>query len=150
MTLHEFQQLEDATLEALAGLSELGLRTLEPYADQLNVEDLEAATYQFPCIYVIAGPLRQEIRNRYDEQRVQVTLIVGDRNVRGSEAATRGDSESPGVYALLREARLLLHRKRVASDWSTFECIGEEVVAFAPKSSVCVYAATYTTKRMTQ
>lgn len=143
---HEFETLEDATLTTLAGLMAQGLKTLEPYAGQLETSELDSITLRFPCIYVIAGPLKVQIRNRYDDKKASVVLFVGDKNIRGAEAATRGDAGSPGVYELLSLARTALHRVKVHADWSPLECSGEEVVAYSAVSKLCIYSATYETK----
>lgn len=145
---HEFEIWEDAVLIALEPLKASGLITLEPYADQLDVAKIEEVTIRFPAIYVIVGDLRITERNRYDDKHLSTTLIVGDRNVRGSRAATRGDGSSPGVFELLRLSRLALHRKKLVAGWPPLSCTGEGVIAFAPSIGLCVYAASYETKNM--
>ena len=144
--MHEFEALEDAVITALTPLLGAGLKTLEPYAGQMGVDELEAVTVRFPCIYVVAGTLNLESRNRYDGYAMSVTLIVGDRNVRGAEAATRGDSVSVGVYSLLESARGYLHNKKILSGWSPFVLRREDQVVFAPETNICIYAAEYETK----
>jgi phage gp37-like protein len=144
--MHEFELWEDAVIAALEPLKANGLRTLEPYADQLDAEEIEEATLRFPAIYVVVGDLRIQPRNRYDEKILSVTLVVGDRNVRGSALATRGDAASPGVYNLLTLAREALHRKSLVALWPPLSCSGESVVAFAPARGICIYSASYETK----
>ena len=80
--MHEFEQIEDAAIAALTALTASGLKTLETYSGQLNAEELEEMTLQFPCIYVVASGVWLEGRNRYDTYRMELNLIVGDRNVR--------------------------------------------------------------------
>ena len=143
---HEFELMEDAVIAALNPLISTGLKTLEPYADQLTVEEMEEMTLQFPCIYVVASGLKLDVINRYGSYDMGLTLIVGDRNLRGAEDATRGDVSSPGVFELLRAARELLHNKKVLPGWRSFYMVDEAPLVYAPKSKICVYIATYQTK----
>lgn len=147
---HEFEIWEDAILAALEPLKESGLKTLEPYADQLDVKDVSDLTIRFPAIYVVVGGLRIKERNRYDAKYVAITLIVCDRNVRGSMAATRGDISSPGVFELLMRAREALHRKKLVTGWPWLLCTGEDALAFWPSEGLCIYGATYETKNIEQ
>lgn len=141
--MHEFEQMEDAILSALAPLTSLGLRTLESYSGQLDVEELEEVTIQFPCIYVVMTGLGLTEDNRYDRYGLEILLIVGDRNVRGSAAAARGDSASPGIYTLLEAARARIHRKKVLPGWPPVVLRSETPLVYAPQNSVCLYSATY-------
>jgi len=146
--MHEFEALEDAVIDALSNLIGEGLKTLESYSGQLEVEDIDQVTFQFPCIYVLSGPLSVKEGNRYDAYEMEPSLIVGDRNLRGSKAAARGDAASPGVYELLALARVRLHRKKVVKEWSPLTLQREFALVYAPKLSICLYQADYLTKRM--
>jgi phage gp37-like protein len=141
--MHEFEQMEDAILSALDSLTALGLRTLDSYSGQLDVEELEEVTIQFPCIYVVMTLLGLTENNRNDRYSMSILLLVGDRNMRGSAAAARGDVSSPGVYALLEAARARLHRKKVLSGWPPLMLQSEVPLVYAPQSSICIYSATY-------
>lgn len=140
---HEFEQWEDAVIGALEPLRDSGLKTLEPYADQLNAEEVAQVTVRFPAIYVTAGNLRITERNRYDSKVLGITLIVCDKNVRGSMAATRGDVSSPGVFELLRLSRAALHRTKILANWTPPSCKSEQCWAFSPADGLCLYAAVY-------
>jgi phage gp37-like protein len=141
--MHEFEQLENAVIAGLEPLKDAGLKTLETYSGQLDVDDIEAVTFQFPCIYVVAGSLALADANRYDKYRAELSLIIGDRNVRGSAAAARGDASSPGVYALLEAARAKLHRQKILNGWTPLYLISEDSLVYAPEASICLYTATY-------
>lgn len=141
--MHEFEQIEDAVLTALEPLKSSGVQTIEPYSGQLDVEELEEITIRFPCIYVIAGPLKSTVKNKLDESVVSLTLIAGDRNLRGSAAVTRGDTTSPGVYQILKESRVAIHRQRMITGWTPLFLKSEDVLAYAPASGICIYAAAY-------
>lgn len=141
--MHEFEQIENAIIARLDALKASGLKTLEAYSGQMEVGELEELTFQFPCIYVIAGGLRIEEVNRYDKYRVDVTLMVGDRNVRGGVAAARGDVSSPGVYEMLKEARGLIHNKKLLEGWTRPLVTHEGPLVYAPERSICLYTAEY-------
>jgi phage gp37-like protein len=141
--MHEFEWLENAVIAGLEPLKDAGLKTLETYSGQLDVDDIEAVTFQFPCIYVVAGSLALADANRYDKYRAELSLIIGDRNVRGSAAAARGDASSPGVYALLEAARAKLHRQKILNGWTPLYLISEDSLVYAPEASICLYTATY-------
>lgn len=144
--MHEFEQLEQGALAALDPLKAKGLKTLELYAGQVEEEDvkeLARMTARFPCIYLIAAGLNNKTRNRYDEKEVGIVLIVGDKNLRGTEAARHGDSRSPGVYELLSWSKDLLHRKKIAEGWAVAVLESETPLFLAPVKSVCFYSASY-------
>lgn len=144
--MHEFEALENYVISALDPLRGEGLKTLETYAGQLDVDDIESVTFRFPCVYVVVPKLALTETNRYDKYSMDITLIVGDRNVRGSSAAVRGDATSPGVYALLEKIREKLHRKQLASGWAPLTMVSESSLVYAPDASICLYTAEYTTK----
>ena len=144
--MHEFEQWEDAVIADLEPLKAEGLKLLEAYAGQLDVERAQDMTILFPCTFVLAGPLELRDRARYLDYRLQVTLIIGDRNVRGSVAATRGDASSPGVYRLLELARSRLHNKKLLKGWAPLIVTSEAPLVYAPGSDICLYEAIYETK----
>ena len=141
--MHDFEEIEDAFIDALTPLRSQGLKTLDTYSGQIEVDELEELTLQFPCIYVIAGPLWIDEINRYNKYEAEAVLFVGDKNVRGSRAAARGDASSLGVYDLLELARGRLHSKKILSAWAPPLVKREQVLAYMPKESVCIYTATY-------
>ena len=144
--MHEFEQLEDAVITALEPLKAQGLRTLETYTGQVEVDELEEITVRFPCIYVMVTDLKLNVKNRSDIIEMGVSLIVGDRNLRGSGAAARGDATSPGVYDLLKAARDALHKKYLLTGWIPLMMTKEEPIIYAPKQSICLYEAMYEIK----
>lgn len=144
--MHEFEAWEDALIAKLGALKSEGLKVLESYAGQLDVEKIEDMIVLFPCLFVLAGPLDLRDRARYLDYRMQLTLIVGDRNVRGSAAAARGDASSPGIYRLLELAREHLHNKKLLKRWAPLIVTGEAPLVYAPESNICLYTATYETK----
>ena len=141
--MHEFEQIEDAFIERLETLKAIGLETLETYSGQMNIEDMDDLTIQFPCIYVIAGGLQLEGVNRYDKYSAAITMLVGDSHIRGSVAAARGDASSPGVYELLKTARGLLHNKKLIPGWTPPQVTSEAPLIYAPEKNICIYTAEY-------
>lgn len=141
--MHEFEQAEDAILSELESLKSQGLRTLAPYSGQLDVTAIDEITLLFPFIYVAAQGIQVDPVNRYDDYRLDVTLVVGDKNVRSSTAPARGDSTSPGVYALLELARAKLHKKKVITGWTPLTLASEEPLIYAPQDYICIYSAVY-------
>jgi len=141
--MHEFEAIEDAVITLLQPLKNIGLKTLETYSGQMNVEDMTYLITLFPCIYVIATGLRLEDANQYDKYYAGVNLIIGDRNIRGNVAAARGDGSSPGVYELLEQSRALLHRKKIITGWSWLTVTDESPLIYAPEKNICIYTATY-------
>lgn len=141
--MHEFEIAENACLEALAPLKSLGLKDLAAYSGQLDVENIEEVRALFPCIFVAAGPIETVPELRRD--LLKITLIIGDQNRRNHQAAARGDSQSPGVYALMEYARAHLHGKQLVPGWRSFRRQGEACLAYAPKKRICLYEAVYQT-----
>lgn len=147
--MHEFEAIEDGVLSALQPLKSSGtVRTLEPYAGQLGEPDLRVMATRFPCLYVIAQGLEVSWSGAMSEQHVTVSLLVAAKNLRGPQAAARGDS-TPGAYDVLEAARAALHRKTVVSGWSVMRTVREAPVVYAPETGICVYEATYEIRRKT-
>lgn len=144
--MHEFEAIEDAVIDKLKPLKSIGLKTLETYSGQMDVEEMAYLIPLFPCIYVIAARLRLEDANQYDKYYAGVNLIVGDSNIRGNIAAARGDGSSPGVYELLKQSRVLLHRKKIIPGWSWLIVTDEAPLIYAPKQNICIYTAEYKTQ----
>lgn len=143
--MHEFEELEQAVLTALASLTNAGVKTLELYAGQAEADDIEELarmTYLFPCVYVMATGLRLEHKDRYDEEEIGAMLIVGDRNLRGTEAARHGDASSIGVYEILELSEGLLHKQPVHSA-GTLRLQSAAPLYLAPKRGLCFFAARY-------
>jgi len=146
--MHEFEQLEDEVLTKLEVLKASGLKTLEAYSGQIEAADLEEITMRFPCLYVMASGLNNKRTNKLDRCKMELTVMVGDRNVRGSSSAARGDISSPGVYGLLESAREALHRQTIIDGWTPLFLLREDPVVYMPKNGVCFYAAVYETKSL--
>lgn len=145
--MHEFETIEDGVLAALAGLKTSGMvRTLEPYAGELNEASLMTMTVLFPCIYVLCQGMDIAWSGNVSEQTVAVSLMVGTRNLRGPTAASRGDA-SPGAYDILEAARAILHRKVIIAGWSVMRATREVVMGYIPEVGICVCEATYEVRR---
>ena len=141
--MHEFKELEDAVLLALVPLIDMGVKTLESYSGQLEVDDITRITVNFPCVYVIAGGLTNRKTGGSDEVKLDLILLVGDRNNRGGEYVVRGDTTSPGVYSILETIRGLLHRAKLFDKWPPAYLTAEEPLVYAPGSGLCFYIAKY-------
>jgi phage gp37-like protein len=143
--MHEFEELEQAVLSALGPLADAGVKTLELYAGQAEADDIEELarmTRLFPCVYVMATGLTLAHKDRYDEEEIGVMLVVGDRNLRGTEAARHGSGSSMGVYDLLERSEALLHKKPIHSA-GTLRLRSASPLYLAPKRGLCFYAARY-------
>lgn len=141
--MHEFELIETSVLAALAPLKNQGVKTLEILAGQLDAKDLQKITRNFPFVYVKAGNLDSETKNRLENVEVPVVLLVGDKNTRGGNTPTMGDNLSPGVYEILTAIKTLLHRQVVVKGWEWLLRTREEEVAYDPDKNVCIYAAWY-------
>jgi len=143
--MHEFEELEQVVLATLEPLRDQGVKTLELYAGQTEAEDIEELarmTLLFPCVYVVATGLALTRKDRYDEEDIGIMLLVGDRNLRGTEASRRGDSTSMGVYEILELTEELLHRKKIHSS-GVMLLRSAAPLYLAPKKGLCFYAARY-------
>lgn len=143
--MHELEDLEQVVLTALSPLTSQGVKTLELYAGQAeagDIEELAKLTRLFPCVYVIATGLALVTKDRYDEEEIGVLLIIGDRNVRGTEAAKRGDSTTVGVYEILELSEQLLHRKKIHPA-GVMLLRSAAPLYLAPKKGLCFYEAQY-------
>lgn len=143
--MHEFEELEQIVLDTLEPLKAQGVKTLELYAGQAEADDIEELaklTLLFPCVYVVATGLALTWKDRYDEEDIGIMLLIGDRNLRGTEAARLGDSTSMGVYEILEATEALLHRQKIHPSGAMF-LRSAAPLYLAPKKGLCFYAARY-------
>ena len=143
--MHEFEELEQIVLDTLEPLKNQGLKTLDLYAGQAEADDIEELakmTLLFPCVYVVATGLALVHKDRYDEEDIGIMLLIGDRNLRGTEAARLGDSTSLGVYEILERTEALLHRQKIHSS-GVMLLRSAAALYLAPKKGLCFYAARY-------
>ncbi len=157
--MYEIADIEDAFLAALGlllGTKDEGgewilppvVRALETYGGQLDEEEIEKAALGFPAVYVIwSGSDLREV-NRVDAVAVRVSVIFCDRNLRGETAARRGAPEAPGVYAVMDQARALLHRQRVLASpgWTTASLDREGPLAYTREGGLAIYEQVYEIK----
>jgi len=143
--MHEFEELEQIVLDTLEPLKDQGVKTLELYAGQAEAEDIEELAkmmHLFPCVYVVATGLALTWKSRDDEEDIGIMLLVGDRNLRGTEAARLGDSTSLGVYEILERTENLLHRQKIHPS-GVMRLRSAAPLYLAPKKGLCFYAARY-------
>jgi len=143
--MHEFEELEQIVLDTLEPLKDQGVKTLELYAGQAEAEDIEELakmTFLFPCVYVVATGLALTWKSRNDEEDIGIMLLLGDRNLRGTEAARLGDKTSMGVYEILEATETLLHRQKIHPS-GVMRLRSAAPLYLAPKKGLCFYAARY-------
>jgi len=143
--MHEFEELEQIVLDTLEPLKAQGVKTLDLYAGQAEADDIEELarmTLLFPCVYVVATGLALTRKDRYDEEDIGIMLLVGARNLRGTDAARLGDSTSLGVYDILEGTEVLLHRQKIHPSGALF-LRSAAPLYLAPKKGLCFYAARY-------
>ena len=143
--MHEFEQLEDAVIAALAPLKTEGLNDPDVYVGQFEVEDFKSMLPLFPCIYVIAGEMNVP---ESDTNRIKlgVLLLTGDQNRRSARAVVRGDATKQGVYHWLDRSHDLLHQKKLVPNWRSLRLSYERPLIYLPKEKICLFESLYTTE----
>lgn len=151
--MHDFERIENSALTALSPLKAMGVKTLGPYAGELDDSGtgrdagvLMDLSWQFPCVYVAAGGLVSGTENKTETIETTLVLIVGAKNIRGGDKAARGDGGSPGVYAILEQAKTILHRQRIIPGFLPLILQREYPVLYQPAKGVCVFMAVYGTR----
>jgi len=137
--MDEIKAIEDAALNAAAALKAEGVKTVELYTGQLTESDIEDITYRFPCVYLVAEGVEFEQENAVRRGTTGLTVFAGDRNVRGDSLAKRGDSESPGVYYMLKRLKETLHMLRVQNGMTPLMIKAVAPLIYAPESGLVVY-----------
>lgn len=143
--MHEFEEIEQAVITALASITDQGVHTLAMYTGQVEPYDVEAlvkSVHLFPCVFVLASGAALTFKDRYDEEVIGVTLFCGARNLRGADAARRGDDSSIGVYDVLEMTEALLHRQKIHTAGALRLRMTEPLYMY-PQHGMCVYAAHY-------
>ncbi len=137
--------IEDAVKTALTPMAP-SLRTLDIYSGQLETDSLDNLIIQFPCIYILTTGIQIEVENFENFADIGVDLFIGDRNLRGAEAAIRGDGTSPGVYSIMQDAFDLLHNKGVYSEFALMQIESASPWIYRPKDGLCIWTQTYKIK----
>ncbi len=108
MSNYTWGEVEDAVLAALAVQIGHEVGTLRTYQGNWQ-EDLRRQAWRLPAVLVIVrgGTATQVTKSSYD-LKVEILILVADRQWRGEEAARR---EEGGVYHLLAEIRAALWHK---------------------------------------
>ena len=140
--MHEFEQIENAVLTALTPMLADGLKTLEFYAGQFDINDMERITLRYPCIYISSNEIEVESQNRNDIILSGFTLFIGDKNTRSA------DDTKGGIHALLERSRTLIHRQKILTGWAPAMLKREAAVVYYPTKRMCIYAAEYKIKKM--
>jgi hypothetical protein len=137
-----FKTIEDAIITRLASL---GVRTCEVYAGQMNVKNISDLTFNFPCIYLLPRGMDFETGNQMNIGKYQISLIIGDLNLRGSKTAVDGDLNSAGIYSLMQGIFNLLHDWLPVNGLMTPLKLNKiDVVDYSPELNVCIYAMDFT------
>lgn len=148
--MYEIADIEDGFIAALGSLKTAGtIRTLETYGGQLDVERLEDLTINFPAIYVIWGGFTATEMKRSLDEKHRVSLIFAHRNLRGEAAARRGAAgEATGVYAIMVQARGMLHKRRVVDwpGWTPAKLIRATPLAYTGEGGIAIYEQVYELK----
>jgi phage gp37-like protein len=146
---YELETIEDSIVQRLEPLKDMGVRTIDCYAGQLEAaEELAEITAAVPAVWVVSNGLDVEPVNRVDQVKAKINIIVADRNLRGPKSGLRGDRVSPGVFAILEAVNALLNGIRVIDHWSAFEWQGDDAVLVGPRNSIAIYNSRYQVRRM--
>ncbi len=139
-----FSEIEDAVIAKLNTIT--GIKTVESYSGQLAASDWKTLIVRFPCIYCYISSADFSEENTMDWGDVSVNLLIGDRNLRGPAAARRGDSLSPGVYAILQDARDLLHNQKIIDGFNLMKIKRAAAEVYMPQDGLCIWSAAFQIK----
>ena len=140
-----FKTLEDAVVAKLNVIT--GLKTCATYSGELDNESWKTLTVRFPCIYVYISAADFTGDNMLEwADPVNINLIIGDRNVRGADAARRGDARNLGVYAILQAARDALHNKKIIDRFDLMKMKNARAEVYRPQDKLCVWSANFEIK----
>jgi hypothetical protein len=141
-----FQEIENSIYSALQETKEIGVKSIDFYAGQLAVKDLSDYAFQYPFIYIGNAALKLESLNRRDKGIIEIGILSGDRNIRGSQSGKLGDQSSPGVYAITQKIYELLQEYKTANNTSGLfmrECYP---LAYEESMHICIYVQNFETK----
>jgi len=118
MAKRSIKEIEDAVLAALSPLADsLGVRQIESYNGELDLEKIEAAVQQWPAVLVYYAGSSVEKEGRRRNEHLAFLCFCCDRHESEQSEARRGGLTNPGTYALLDGVADLLEGKRqIAAD----------------------------------
>lgn len=109
-------QIEDALLNAIKADADLALvanggyvKTIESYAGQFE-QAAETLLLIFPAVFAVfvQDDYEPGTNEETEVEPMLLTVLVADQNLRGNEAARRGQAGSIGTYRMMDDLRDLL------------------------------------------
>lgn len=137
-------QIEDAILAALAPLvASHGVRAVETYNGELDVDRFTAAVQQWPAVLVHYTGSSVEDRGQRRAEFLEFVVFACDRHEADQSQARRGGPTNPGSYALLDGVADLLEGRRVIAADDVFPCVRVSQQSEIQGRAVSVYSARY-------
>lgn len=137
-------EIEDAILAALAPLAAShGVRQTAPYNGEMDLEKFQGAVQQWPAVLVHYTGSSFEDRGRRRAEYMEFVVFVCSRHGGDQALARRGDSTTPGSYALLKGVADLLEGRRVIVADDVFPCVRLGQQSEIQGRGLSVYSARY-------
>jgi phage gp37-like protein len=116
-------EIEDAVLAALAPMATShGVRQIEPYNGEMDLEKFQAAVQQWPAVLVHYTGSSFEDRGRRKAEYMEFVVFACDRHTSDQSQARRGGTTNPGSYALLKGVADRLEGRKVVAADDVFPC----------------------------
>ena len=123
------------------------LKTVDLYQGELDEDDIKKVARRFPAVliymeaadYVNRGyPLKW--------QKVSLTFLVCDKNLRTRKQVRRGSSTNPGTYKILKDLFDHIYNSDLGLTDQVHPLDIEREEAIVNRAGVSIYAATYKTQ----
>jgi phage gp37-like protein len=135
----DFEQIEDAIINELK-TNIAYLKTVETYAGQLE-GSLERLPVGFPAVFVVySGSGYSAVDGMYHEEKVEFSVLVAARDLKGGEAARK---DAHGAYGIVKDVLAVLTNKTFGLDMERLRPVRTQLV-FANRT-VAVYGIDFRT-----
>lgn len=137
-------EIEDAVLAKLAPLADShGVRAIEPYNGEMDLDKFEAAVQQWPAVLVHYTGSSFEDRGQRRAEYLEFMAFCCARHAADQALARRGDATTSGSYALLKGVADLLEGRRVIAADDVFPCLRVGQQSEIQGRGLSVYSARY-------
>ncbi|UJX43037.1 DUF1834 family protein [Desulfovibrio sp. JY] len=137
-------EIEDGILAKLTPLAEThGVRAIEPYNGEMDLEKFEGAIQQWPAVLVHYTGSSFEDRGPRRAEYMEFVIFACARHGGDQALARRGDATTSGSYALLKAVADLLEGKKVIAAGDVFPCIRVGQQSEIQGRGLSVYSARY-------
>jgi len=123
------------------------LKTVDIYQGELDEDDIKSVVKRFPAVLIYMEAAKYSVRSAHLRwQKVTITFLVCDKNLRNRKQSRRGSTTNPGTYSILKDLFDLIFNSDLGLTGQIHPLDIEMEDAITNRKGASIYAATYKTQ----